>query len=106
MLAFLDDKRIDFNGSVMLADFGSAFLETDSTRPKENPYLVVTSPERLRAKYYGLPADVWSLGCTILELVTGREIFRPKREPSSDWGAQDVLERIRERISEGKDYTL
>ncbi|KAF1869145.1 hypothetical protein Lal_00048426 [Lupinus albus] len=60
-------------GSVAkLADFGSAveFTGGDHVLPRGSPMWM--APEVIRREYQGPESDVWSLGCTVIEMVTGR----------------------------------
>ncbi|XP_075257902.1 uncharacterized protein LOC142349931 [Convolutriloba macropyga] len=67
----------DSGGNVKLADFGCAKLLTDfmkhSSGPKSNitgsPYWM--APEVILSQTYDGKADIWSLGCTIVEMITG-----------------------------------
>ncbi|KAK9071008.1 hypothetical protein SSX86_009576 [Deinandra increscens subsp. villosa] len=63
---------VDASGSVKLADFGLAKATkfNDIKSCKGTPYWM--APEVVNRKYggYGLPADIWSLGCTVLEMLT------------------------------------
>ncbi|PON76622.1 Serine/threonine protein kinase [Parasponia andersonii] len=65
---------VDASGSVKLADFGLA---------KQPNSMTLNPPRGLHAGWllrvvnrkgqgYGLPADIWSLGCTVLEMLTQR----------------------------------
>ncbi|KAE8713458.1 Clathrin, heavy chain isoform 1 [Hibiscus syriacus] len=65
--------------SVKLADFGSAIeikkkSEEDISRnlimPRGSPLWM--APEVVRGEYQGPESDVWSLGCTVIEMITGR----------------------------------
>ncbi|CAK9238357.1 unnamed protein product, partial [Sphagnum jensenii] len=65
---------VDVNGVVKLADFGMA-KELDKLNKlksfKGSAYWM--APEAIDAtKTYGIAADIWSLGCTVLEMVTGK----------------------------------
>ncbi|CAL0307739.1 unnamed protein product [Lupinus luteus] len=55
-----------------LADFGSAveFTVEDHVVPRGSPMWM--APEVIRREYQGPESDVWSLGCTVIEMVTGR----------------------------------
>ncbi|KAL3638773.1 Mitogen-activated protein kinase kinase kinase 1 [Castilleja foliolosa] len=61
---------VDCNGSVKLADFGLA----KATKLNDVKYRKGTTfwmaPEVVKSLGYGLPADIWSLGCTVLEMLT------------------------------------
>ncbi|KAG7342276.1 serine/threonine protein kinase [Nitzschia inconspicua] len=60
------------DGSVKLCDFGIASFKGDQSLQTT---VVGTSrfmsPERLRARPYGRPSDIWSLGLVLLEVWTG-----------------------------------
>uniref|UniRef100_A0A7S0R108 non-specific serine/threonine protein kinase n=1 Tax=Pyramimonas obovata TaxID=1411642 RepID=A0A7S0R108_9CHLO len=65
------------NGEVMLGDFGFAtFLPKDSD---EMSQIVGTpnymAPELVLEKSYSFPADVWALGCVLVEMVTLKPAF-------------------------------
>ncbi|RAL43329.1 hypothetical protein DM860_012470 [Cuscuta australis] len=77
------------SGLAKLADFGSA-VETGSDRtgkisPRGSPLWM--APEVVRGEYQGPESDVWSLGCTVIEMLTGKP-------PWEDRGAADTLRRI------------
>ncbi|KAF5727324.1 mitogen-activated protein kinase kinase kinase NPK1-like [Tripterygium wilfordii] len=65
-------------GSAKLADFGSATrigeLSDDNKNapmlPRGSPLWM--APEVIRCEYQGPESDVWSLGCTVIEMVTGK----------------------------------
>ena len=57
-------------GVVKLADFGaSAIIEQKVCDPKGTPYWM--APEVIKAEAHGWEADIWSLGCTVMEMLTG-----------------------------------
>ncbi|XP_042010546.1 mitogen-activated protein kinase kinase kinase 1-like [Salvia splendens] len=60
------------NGLVKLADFGLAKAAklNDVKSCKGTAFWM--APEVVRSKGYGLAADIWSLGCTVLEMLTRR----------------------------------
>lgn len=60
-------------GSVAkLADFGSAvdFNGGECSAPRGSPMWM--APELIRREYQGPESDVWSLGCTVIEMITGK----------------------------------
>ncbi|KAK8697956.1 hypothetical protein V6N13_114088 [Hibiscus sabdariffa] len=69
----------DFS-SVKLADFGSAIVKESAGDGCRNARITVTprgsplwmAPEVIRGEYQGPESDVWSLGCTVIEMVTGK----------------------------------
>ena len=66
-----EDRRV-----VKLADFGCASFSSENVLA---PYLVsrfYRPPEVILGLPYSFPMDLWSLGCTLFELFTGRFCFQ------------------------------
>lgn len=69
----------DHDGNVKLSDFGASrrlttivSKSTDRSNAKTmtgTPYYM--SPEVIEGKSYGRKVDIWSLGCTVVEMLTG-----------------------------------
>lgn len=65
---------VDVNGSVKLADFGLAKATklNDVKSCKGTVFWMAPEVVNRKNKGYGLAADIWSLGCTVLEILTRR----------------------------------
>ncbi|XP_061339513.1 mitogen-activated protein kinase kinase kinase 1-like [Gastrolobium bilobum] len=65
---------VDANGYVKLADFGlaKAIKLNDVKSCKGTAFWMAPEVVKGKNKGYGLPADIWSLGCTVLEMLTGK----------------------------------
>ncbi|GAV67369.1 Pkinase domain-containing protein [Cephalotus follicularis] len=65
---------VDVSGSVKLADFGLAKATklNDVKSSKGTPFWMAPEVVNLKSQGYGLAADIWSLGCTVLEMLTCR----------------------------------
>lgn len=66
---------VENSGSVKLADFGAstkvAMGDTEeSTAIRGTPYF--SPPENLYEVKYGRKGDIWAVGCTVVEMLTGR----------------------------------
>ncbi|XP_065839999.1 uncharacterized protein [Oscarella lobularis] len=78
--------------SIKVIDFGNALHNTPS---ELEPYyekfdvqsLWYRAPEVLLGVEIGLPIDVWSVGCILLELYVGRPVFKARRK-------QDILDQM------------
>ncbi|KAM5575938.1 mitogen-activated protein kinase kinase kinase 1 [Rosa sericea] len=84
-LKYLHDRRVihrdikcanllvHANGSVKLADFGLAktIKMNDIKSCQGTAYWMAPEVVNRKSQGYGLPADIWSLGCTVLEMLTG-----------------------------------
>ncbi|KAK8641586.1 hypothetical protein V6N13_010981 [Hibiscus sabdariffa] len=100
--------------SVKLADFGSAMVEIknessdDRCRsmisPRGSPLWM--APEVIRGEYQGPESDVWSLGCTVIEMVTGKPAWEDQGFNSLNRIAySDELPELPTQLSElGKDF--
>lgn len=67
---------IKSNGTVKIGDIGSAKIIWHKTKAKT---FVGTgcwmAPEVVKGKEYDCFADIWSLGCTVFEMLTGKPPF-------------------------------
>lgn len=90
-LKYLHDKRVVHrdikcanilvaaNGTVKLADFGLAKATrlNDLKSCKGSAFWMAPEVVNRRNQGYGLPADIWSLGCTVLEMLTSHVPYHP-----------------------------
>ncbi|XP_071714122.1 mitogen-activated protein kinase kinase kinase 18-like [Rutidosis leptorrhynchoides] len=60
-------------GLAKLADFGSAIEFGLNEKIRGSPLWM--APEVIRGEYQGPESDVWSLGCTVIEMLTGQLIW-------------------------------
>ncbi len=102
---------VDRVGRAHVADFGLARLVTTGSRLTRTGFAVGTpeymSPEQARGELEGLgpPADVWSVGCLLYEMLAGR---LPFEEGSSELLVEAVIgrapapiERLRADLPDG-----
>ncbi|KAG6480546.1 hypothetical protein ZIOFF_057130 [Zingiber officinale] len=129
-LAYLHDKKImhrdikganllvDVNGVVKLADFGMAkhnadFIDqlngaTNCHSMKGSAFWM--APEMLQATMnkkivYDVAVDIWSLGCTIIEMFTGNHPWSGLQEAQAMFNVLNYDPPIPETLSmEGKDF--
>ncbi|KAJ0403101.1 hypothetical protein ATCC90586_001279 [Pythium insidiosum] len=73
---------VDQNGVVKLADFGSSrlissstYINNESMRGTPN-YM---APEVIKQTSRGRKSDIWSVGCSVLRLLTGRPLWGDKK---------------------------
>ncbi|CAI9107001.1 OLC1v1006265C1 [Oldenlandia corymbosa var. corymbosa] len=95
-------------GNAKLADFGSSAASTAGKYrilPRGSPLWM--APEVIRGEYQGPESDVWSLGCTVIEMVTGKPAWEDKgaAETIRRIGYSDESPRIPTQLSEtGRDF--
>ncbi|KAJ4836800.1 hypothetical protein Tsubulata_029989 [Turnera subulata] len=93
-------------GSAKLADFGSAVElgSTGATLPRGSPLWM--APEVIRGEYQGPESDVWSLGCTVIEMVTGKPAWEDRGvDTLSRIGFSQELPELPTQLSElGRDF--
>lgn len=64
-------------GTAKIADFGSAVqLGGPVVGPRGSPLWM--APEVVRGEYQGPESDVWSLGCTVIEMITGMPAWQDR----------------------------
>ncbi|XP_038901954.1 mitogen-activated protein kinase kinase kinase 18-like [Benincasa hispida] len=71
------------DGVAKLADFGCAKWATSQTDPIGGTPLFM-APEVARGEHQGFAADIWSIGCTIIEMATGGGSPWPKTTDDTD----------------------
>ncbi|KAL6203437.1 hypothetical protein ACLB2K_027137 [Fragaria x ananassa] len=96
-------------GQAKLSDLGSAVdLNRDACRgrimPRGSPLWM--APEVIGGEYQGPESDVWSLGCTVIEMVTGKPAWEDEGfETLSRIGFSGGLPEFPTRLSEtGRDF--
>lgn len=72
------------NGVVKLTDFGLS-AQISNLHIEDHPWW--SAPEVLESREFSQKSDIWSLGCTIVELITGSPPFR-------DLAPKDAREKI------------
>ena len=106
---------VDNFGNVKLADFGSALLQTDTKMQKENTEYTPlwAAPEMVKGEgKYSTKVDVWSLGCTIVEMASGKEPWSECNFANPfmalfSIGKSDKIPKIPDEMSEqGHDFVL
>ncbi|XP_076956602.1 mitogen-activated protein kinase kinase kinase 18-like [Bidens hawaiensis] len=87
-------------GVAKLADFGSA-MEVGGLVSRTRGSPLWMAPEVVRGEYQGPESDVWSLGCTVIEMITGQPAW-PDRGVDSlcQIGYSDELPNFPAHISE------
>lgn len=75
-------KLVDFGSSMEISPRGSGNCKI---LPRGSPLWM--APEVIRGEYQGKESDVWSLGCAIIEMITGKPAWEDK-------GAAETLCRI------------
>ncbi|XP_017246766.1 uncharacterized protein LOC108218363 [Daucus carota subsp. sativus] len=100
---------VDTNGTVKLADFGLAKSSklNDVQSCKGTAFWM--APEVVnRSRSYGLAADIWSLGCTVLEILTGQHPYYPLDAMQAVYRIGNCIPpRVPEYISiEARDFIL
>ena len=75
---------VDDRGTIKLADFGSSkrldsmgMINNGNLSLRGTPYFM--APEVIMQIGHGRKADIWSVGCTILQMVTGQPPWKNLR---------------------------
>jgi serine/threonine protein kinase len=68
---------VDNNGNVKLADFGASkrlknIIPGGSAEKSLKGTVYWMAPEVIKQKGHGRQADIWSVGCTVIEMATGK----------------------------------
>jgi serine/threonine-protein kinase SRPK3 len=74
----IDDEYI-LNSSVCLSDFGQ-FVEDGEFYDEAFGTRYYRSPENILVGKSSFPNDIWALGCTFYEILTGRILFDPDKD--------------------------
>lgn len=71
-----------FSGAAKIGDWGDAFFDDDPPARTAwcGPYM---TPEFNSPGSISMAEDVWMLGCAVFQMLTGRDLFGKKNDPSS-----------------------
>lgn len=103
---------VETTGNVKLADFGCSKVVLDLLEGTRDRSVLGTphwmAPEVIRGEGAGLGADIWSFGCTVLEMATGHPPWSHIRDPTAVMfhvASSNELPIIPEGLSDtGKDF--
>lgn len=70
-------KKFIVEPIVKLSDMGACVNKSDNKKPIGVQTIYYKSPEIILGLEYGVSCDMWALGCTIYELLTGKILFNP-----------------------------
>lgn len=87
---------------ILLADFGESFLPSLTSRHHSNTPSLLAPPETHLSSLQipiSFPADIWTLGCTLFEIVGQIPIFEGF-DPGSDWMIREHIDAIGKLPSE------
>ncbi|CAM9518658.1 unnamed protein product, partial [Lampetra planeri] len=65
-------------GTIRVMDFKTSF--TVGSQPRHGDALPHIAPEMLLGYHLTCTADIWSLGCMVAEMATGKQLFQPNNE--------------------------
>jgi len=105
---------VDTNGRCKLADFGASFSIAEVLPPGQKPSIEGTpywmAPEVIRQAVHGRKIDVWSLGCCVVEMISGRppwQQFKSQISALYHIGSTSDPPALPDNLSEdGKDFVL
>ncbi|KAF3791537.1 Mitogen-activated protein kinase kinase kinase [Nymphaea thermarum] len=97
------------DGDVRIGDLGSAaMVDGDGATGGFAGTPLFMAPEVARGAMHGCAADVWALGCTVVEMATGRPPWSDIADPVSALyriGCTDMVPEMPQNLSEqGKDF--
>lgn len=104
----IDDKYIA-ESNIRLSDLGTCMTETER-RKRSIQTRYYRSPEVILRLGYGTKSDMWALGCTIYELLTGDILFDPDDHDEQRTRHQfrlmvQKLGRLPEKMVDRSDYS-
>jgi dual-specificity kinase len=69
-----ETRKVLKNTNIRLIDYGSATFESEE-RSLCGTTFHYRAPEAVRGQYWSFAYDLWSIGCIMVELFTGFELF-------------------------------
>lgn len=96
-----DNILIDKNNIVKIIDFGTAAVDASGLKRRSTvgtPWYC--APEVIKTEEYNFSADIWSLGCMIIEMVSGKPPYDDQNSIQCLYKMSEGVIQIPEDISE------
>ena len=71
---------VDGGAGLKMIDFGLSFMQSEPSNSHSFGTLIYSAPEVVLAGELDTALDMWSVGCMIAELATGRQLFSSKTQ--------------------------
>ena len=98
------DAKYFIDSDVRLSDLGSCVIVDSDKKPRTIQTKYYRAPEVLLGCNYSTPTDIWALGCTAYELLTGEIMFNP--DPYEADHKRTILQLIYTQIGEVPGHIL
>jgi hypothetical protein len=91
---------VRFGGSVIPSEVESSFGDPETPKARFAGLMETKTPKRLPSEDHSSSAYVWSLGCTLSDVISGIIFFQPREEiiAQQKCEARHVLDQIIEKL--------
>jgi serine/threonine-protein kinase SRPK3 len=79
--------------SIKVSDFGESFSSTGPLPKRLHTPIRMLPPESIFEEELGPSADIWTLACTLFEIMADRSLFEPPKQ-DSDYMLADMIQTL------------